>query len=454
MEMSRDLPKSKVKKITPIGILFLGFLTLILIGSGLLVLPFASKSGESIKYIDALFVSTSATCVTGLTPFNTFETFTVFGQIVILLLIQIGGLGFMTLISLLLLWIKKELGVYSKTILVQSAGSFSFGSVKHLLRKIVIFTVIFEFFGWLILSLLFLEDYGGAAFYYGLFTSISAFCNAGFDLFSDSLVAYNSSPGIILAIVVLINVGGLGFIVLSDLFDCKFEFSKLQVHSKIVLVANLFLIVIPFVLFFLFEFIDFGQNGYYIDKTIGEKVLNSLFLTITPRTAGFYTVDYAKLTPASKELTSILMFIGGNSGSTAGGIKVTTIVVVIIGAISTARRNEDTIIFKRKISNKIIQQSNALFFAYLLLLLISITTISMIEGGAITTEESVFECISALSTVGLSLGITSSLTVFSKIVLIVLMYLGRIGAFGLFYLIFRKNNKHLIAYPEGRILVG
>ena len=453
MEKMEDFKKSNVKRVTPVGILFLGFLALILVGSGLLVLPFASKSGESIKYIDALFVSTSATCVTGLTPFNTFQTFTLFGQIIILLLIQIGGLGFMTLISILLLWIKKELGVYSKTILVQSAGSFSFGSVKHLLRKIVIYTAIFEFVGWITLSLLMLPDFGGEAFYYGLFTAISAFCNAGFDLFSDSLVTYSSNAGIMITIMILINVGGLGFIVLSDLFDCKFRFSKLQVHSKIVLIGDLILILVPSLLFFLFEFVDVGQNGTYMDLSIGEKILNSLFLSITPRTAGFYTLDYSKLTAASKELTSILMFIGGNSGSTAGGLKVTTIVVVIIAVISTARRNEDTIIFKRKISNKVIQQSNALFFAYLLLLLISITAISTAEAG-ITTEESVFECISALSTVGLSLGVTSSLSIFSKIVLIVLMYLGRVGAFGLFYLIFRKSNKHLIAYPEGRILVG
>jgi len=441
-----------MRKLSPIAVLFIGFAGLILLGSLLLTLPIAHKEGVNVSYIDALFISTSGTCVTGLTPLNVFKTFNLFGQIVLLVLIQIGGLGFMTFIAVILLIINKQLGIYNQTIIMQSAGTFTLGSVKPLLKRILLVTFIFEGTGWVLLSLFLRADYGNEAWYIGLFTSISAFCNAGFDLFESSLTTYKSNPGIILTICALINLGGIGFVVYSDLIDVKFNFKKLQMHSKLVLLCNAIVIVIPFFLFFLFEFVEAGQMGKFVNLPFGEKVLNSLFLSITPRTAGFYTLPYDQLTAASKGLTMILMFIGGNSGSTAGGVKVTTIAVIILSLVATAKGSEETVAFKQRITKSVIQQSSALFFTYAALVIIAGGLVTSYEE--ISLESGLFECISALATVGLTLGITSVITVPTKIVLIILMYLGRVGAFGLFSLILKKSKSHGITHPEGRIMVG
>ena len=446
---------NKFKRFQPITLLFAGFLVLILVGALLLWLPFSSKTGHT-DFIDALFVSASAACVTGLSPFNTFDHWNLFGQIIILILIQIGGLGFMTFISVVLMIVNKDLGLYEKTVIMQSAGTFSFGSVRPLLRRILIGTFIFEAIGAILLSVFLFPDFGSKAVWIGTFTSISAFCNAGFDIFSgtfsSSLSAFSANPGVIITVASLVLLGGSGFVVWSDIIDSKFRWSRLHMHSKIVLTATLALTVIPMALFFMFDFSNIGRPGAFEDISVGAKFLNAFFLSVTPRTAGFASIDYASLSPASKTLTVLLMFIGGNSGSTAGGIKVTTIVVIIFNLVANARGKDEVAIFKQSINGSIIRQSSALLISYLTILFIAVMIVTSVDD--IGTEAAIFECVSGIATVGLSLGVTGSLSITSKIVLILLMYIGRLGAFGLFNLIMGKSNEHALLHPEGRIMVG
>lgn len=441
-----------MKKVRPITILFLGFFITVLLGSFLLCLPIASQDNTWTNYVDSLFVAISAGCVTGLTPFVTATHWSLFGQIVILLLIQIGGLGFMTFISMVMLLFRKDFGLYNKTILMQSAGTFYFGSIKRLMKRIILGTLIFEALGAIILSLVFTKDYGPIGIYYGVFHSISAFCNAGFDILGDSLVSYQSNYTVLITISALIIIGGLGFFVWGDLWENKHHFTKYQLHTKIVLVCNAVIILGSAILFYIFDFTKLGNPGLYVDMNVGEKILNSFFLAVAPRTAGFNAIDLANLTPAGKSLTIVLMFIGGNSGSTAGGLKVTTFVVILVNLFSRAREKKELSIFKQSIPNNIVRQASALMNSYLILVVIGTIILTSIEPHSF--EECIFEVVSALGTVGLTLGITASLTIASKIVLLLLMFIGRLGAFALFDFILGESSKNSIQHPEGRIMVG
>lgn len=446
----------KKRKITPVRLISLGYLITILIGTLLLFLPIASKSGKFTNIIDALFTSTSATCVTGLVPFDTFSHWNIFGQIVILILIQIGGIGFMTIITLFFMMFKKNIGIFNRTVLMQSAGSYNISEVGVLIKRIIKCTILCEGVGALILTFCFMKNMSfGKALYYGVFHSISAFCNAGFDIFGaagGSLTDYYSSPIVLLTLMILIVIGGLGFIVWSDIVDSKFKVSKLQLHTKIVLLFNSLLIIFPALLFFIFEFTGIGQNGSFQEYSIVDKIFNSLFLSISPRTAGFNSVNLNELTSSGKLLTIILMFIGGNSGSTAGGVKVTTFIVVMANLFSSAKGKKDVVMFKRKISTQIIKQSSSLIISYLVLILASTLLISAIESCSL--EEVLFETVSALGTVGLSLGLSATGGVFTKIVLIFLMYSGRLGALTLFSLFIADRNDNIIDEPKGKLLVG
>ncbi|MCR5741635.1 MAG: Trk family potassium uptake protein [Gammaproteobacteria bacterium] len=442
-------------KLAPVRLLFLGYFITILLGTILLVLPFASKTGST-SFIDALFTATSATCVTGLIPFDTFTHWTMFGQIVILVLIQIGGLGFMTIITLLFMMFGKSIGLYNRTILMQSAGSYNISEINKLLKRILIGTLIFELGGAIILTLSFSKDMSlGMAIYRGVFHSVSAFCNAGFDTLGatgGSLTDYYSNPLVLGTLSLLIVVGGSGFIFWSDLIDKKFKFKKLELHSKIVLVYNIALILIGQILFIIFEFTNFGQHSNFSDLSVVDKMFNSLFLSVSPRTAGFNALDLNLLTSSGKLLTIILMFIGGNSGSTAGGLKVTTLVIIVATLFTSAKGHNNVIIFKRKIPDKVVKQSSSLFVAYMFLVLLSTLLISMVED--FTFEQVLFEVVSALGTVGLSLGVSAGASIFTKIVLILLMYAGRLGALALFSVFFNAKNEYLLNEPEGRVLVG
>lgn len=445
--------KTKKKTELPTAqLLGLGYLVTILIGTILLYLPISSQSGH-ISFIDALFTATSATCVTGLVPFST-TNYTIFGQIVILCLIQIGGLGFMTIITLLFMLVKKQISLYNRTVLLQSAGGYTISGIPKFLKRIIVLTAISELFGTLVLTLCFLKEYSfGKALYFGLFHAISAFCNAGFDLFGTSLVGFNNNIIVMSTIMLLIQVGGIGFIVWSDIIDHKFNFKNYELHSKIVLVFNLILVFVPTILFLVIECTNIGNNLELSQMSFGGKLINSFFMAITPRTAGFNSIDLTGLSPFSKLLTMILMFIGGASGSTAGGLKITTFVIVIINMISLAKKRKEVTIFKRSIPISLIKMASALFIAYITLILFASMIITTIEPN-MPLESVLFECISAIATVGLSLGLSSTALVGTKIVLIALMFSGRIGAFALFDLILTKDFKEHIKKPEGKVLVG
>lgn len=435
--------------------LSLGYIIVILIGTILLMMPISSKEENITDFIDALFTSTSATCVTGLIPFSTFEHWSICGQIIIIVLIQIGGLGFMTVITLLFMMFKKNIGLYNRTILMQSAGSYNISGTTILMKRIIIGTFIFEGIGAIILTACFWKDMGPSAIYYGIFHSISAFCNAGFDIFNSSngsLTGYFDNPIVLITIMSLIVIGGLGFIVWSDLIDSKFKFSRLQLHTKLVIVGNILLILIPALLFFIFEFTNLGQDGHFLNFSTGEKILNSFFLSISPRTAGFNTIDLNELTSSGFLLTIVLMFIGGNSGSTAGGLKVTTFIVVLLNLITSVQGKEDCVIFKRKISNTIIKQASSLFLAYLSLAVVATLVISSFEN--FTIQDIFFEVISAVGTVGLTIGVSANACTMTKFVLIILMFAGRIGALTLFDVLIKNHKDLVLKKPEGKLLVG
>lgn len=445
-----------MKKMRPIRFLSLGYLTTIIVGTILLILPFSSKEGGT-SFIDALFTATSATCVTGLIPFDTFTHWTMFGQIVILILIQIGGLGFMTIITLLFMLFGRQIGLYNRTMMMQSAGAYNISNIGKLIKRIVIGTAIFETLGAVILSLEFSKTMPvGDAIYKGIFHSISAFCNAGFDCMGaagGSLTGLSTNKLALITIMALIVIGGSGFILWSDLIDSKFNFRKLQTHSKIVIVYNSILIVSAALLFFIFEFTKLGVRGNFIEMSVADKIVNAFFFSISPRTAGFNALNLTELTPSGKILTIILMFIGGNSGSTAGGLKVTTFVIIAASLFTQARGHEFVVLFKRRISDKIVKQSGALFTAYVTMILISTIMISMVES--FTLEQTLFEVVSAVGTVGLSLGVTAVAGIFTKIILILLMFAGRIGALALFGLFLKaERTENILEEPQGRVIVG
>ncbi|MBO7079658.1 MAG: Trk family potassium uptake protein [Bacilli bacterium] len=442
----------KIKKnMSPVKVLSLGYLITIAIGTILLLMPFASNTGKT-TFIEAIFTATSAVCVTGLTVVNTLEHFTLFGKIVIISLIQIGGLGFMTIVTLLFMMIGKKISIYNQTIMIQSSGSYTISEVKKLIIIIVVGTVLFEGIGAYLIYLIISPTYGDKAIFYGIFHSISAFCNAGFDVFGDSLAPMNTNHWLLIVIMALIVIGGSGFILWNDLIDSKFKFKRLKLHSKIVLVFNLIIIVVPALLFLLFEFTKIGTSGHFIDMNIKDKIVNAFFLSVTPRTAGFYSLDVNELTSSGKILTVILMAIGGNSGSTAGGLKVTTFVVVIANLVSQMRGQKDVVLFKKQISNSVIRQSSALLISFIILILFASLLITTFDNFSF--EQIIFEVVSAVCTVGLTSGVSAAGNLFTKIILILLMYAGRLGTLTLLSVFVKEKKATALQEPIGKIIVG
>lgn len=430
--------------------LTLGYLIIILLGSVLLVLPFAAREGHT-SYIDALFTATSAACVTGLVPFDTFTHWTLFGQIVILLLIQLGGLGFTIFVSILFIMLKRGFGLYERSAVVRSLGSNNLKGVKTLVQQIVIGTLIFELLGAGLLSIRFIRDFGvGQGIYFSVFHAVSAFCNAGFDLMGEagSLSAYASDPLVVLTVCALIFIGGLGFCVWGDIFNCRANPKKFQFYTKFILLVSGILLTVSTGLFLAFDW-----NIGYADKGWGGKILCALFDATTARTAGFYTVDYTKMSESGYLLTVILMFIGGCSGSTAGGIKVGTFAVMIMGMVAALAGKKDIEIGKRRVDMSQLHQALAVFTAYLTIILVGVMTICAIEPFSF--KEVLFETVSALGTVGLSLSLTSKLTVASKIILTLLMFAGRAGVLTIAMALGRKNKSEAkIKRPVETIFIG
>ncbi len=430
-----------------------GFATLVLLGAILLSLPVASRSGESMPFIDALFTATSATCVTGLVIADTFTNWTLFGQLVIISLIQIGGLGFITIGVYVAVVFKRRIGLKSREAIHESVSTIETAGTVRLTKKIIEGTFIMELVGGLLLSIRFIPRVGLVkGLYFGIFHSISAFCNAGFDLMGNweeysSLTAYEGDILVNLVVMVLIVVGGIGFIVWDDIVRNKWHFRKYLLHTKLVLLVTGILIFGGTVLFLIFE-----RNNLFAGMNAREQILGALFSSVTARTAGFNTVDTASLTDASKVLTIVLMFIGGSPGSTAGGIKTTTLLVMIIVASSMIHQSYGANIFGRKLHEDAIRRASTVFMINLVLAITAIIIIVAVQP--LPFLDVMFEVFSAIGTVGMTTGITRSLTFIPKLVIILLMFTGRLGSLSFALVFAQRKIQAPVQYPHEKIIVG
>ncbi len=449
-----NLLNNRNRGLAPANVIIIGFLSAILIGTILLLLPFASKSGQSAGFINAFFTSTSAVCVTGLVVVDTATSWTVFGQTVIIILIQMGGLGIMTAFASVALVLGKKMGLKERLTLQESFNDFGLQGIVKLFKNILIATFSIELVGAIILSFRFIPLFGwvnGSA--KSIFHSISAFCNAGFDILGttsqpyQSLTNYNNDPLIILVIAILFVIGGLGFVVWRDIVKVR-KFKEFMLHTKIVLIFSGVLILFGTIMFLLFEYTNTMEGMPFM-----QKVLNAFFHSVTPRTAGFNTLPLNEMTSQSQLLTIILMFIGAAPGSTGGGIKITTFAILLFTVITYIRGINDVNIMKRKVNETIVKKAlSIVFMAFSLILL---TTFVLLFVNAGTFSECLFEATSAFGTVGLSTGITTSLPFIGKLMIIITMFFGRVGPLAIALTLTQtRSNKQLYTYPEGKISVG
>ncbi len=440
-------------KLSYTHIIALSFLGIIAFGTFLLCLPISSREGQWTPIIDSAFTAVSATCVTGLITVNTYTHWSLFGQIVVLSMIQLGGLSLMTVMTLIAIALKKRISLHERRLLMQAAGNTHLSGTVKLLKKVALCTFAFEGAGTVILSLWFCLKYGmgGEGIYLALFHSVSAFCNAGFDLMGkfgqSSLTAYVDDPVVNLTIMTLIVAGGIGFLVWSDIFRHKHHFKKYELHTKIVLVTTAVLIFVPAIIFCFVE-----ADHAFVGLNTGERILASLFQSVTLRTAGFNSVDQTALSETGSILSIILMIIGGSPGSCAGGMKTTTFAVVVIGAVCAARNESGVVMFKKKLPQDVVRTASAIACIYVLAVAMSSMIICAIEPY--TMREILFETSSAIGTVGISMGVTGSLGIIAKIILMLLMYSGRIGGLSLVVILAQKRNSAPIERPTENILIG
>ncbi|HEY4429687.1 MAG TPA: TrkH family potassium uptake protein, partial [Paenibacillus sp.] len=427
------------------------FASIILIGALLLMLPISSTTGNAVSFIDALFTATSATCVTGLVVLDTGTTFTIFGKTVIMLLIQVGGLGFMTMATLFAMMMKRKISLRDRLILQEAMNQGSMEGIVRLIRRVLIYSLVIEGCAAVLLSIRWAFDMPLAkAIYFGIFHAVSMFNNAGFDIFGDfrSLTDYVYDPLVNIVVMFLIVSGGIGFIVMSDLVEFRVK-RKLSLHSKVVLSATAGLILIGALVIFIFEFTNQRTLG---NLNFGGKILSAFFQSVSPRTAGANTVDIAGLRQASQFFMVILMFIGASPGSTGGGIKTTTFTIMIGAVIAMLRGREDVVLFRYRLAQERIYKALTLTLLALLLVL----SVSMLLS---TTEDSnflaiLFETTSAFATVGLSMGLTPELSTIGKILICLTMFAGRLGPLTLVYALGPKQGKPLYKHPEGKIIIG
>ena len=430
-----------------------GFLALILCGTFLLMLPVSSRSGEMTGLIECLFTATSASCVTGLIVYDTWSHWSLFGQVVILGLIQIGGLGFITIGVFLSIILRRKIGLKARGLLQESVNTMQIGGVVRLAKKIVVITLLVEGIGALLLSLRFVRDFGLAkGLYFGIFHSISAFCNAGFDLMGTrepygSLVSYSGDWLVNLVIMSLITFGGIGFIVWDDLGKNKLHVRQYMLHTKMVLVMSVILTFGGAFLWWLFE-----RQNLLAGMAGGGQLLASLFSSVTARTAGFNTTDVAAMAPGSKLVMIMLMFIGGSPGSTAGGVKTTTVAVMILYLIANIRRSYSVNVFGRRLEDDVIGRASSIFILNLLLTLAA--SLYLLARQPFQIPDVLFETFSAMATVGISTGITRDLVPDSRLVVAFLMYCGRVGS--LSFALSLSQNKQIahVKLPAGKISIG
>lgn len=410
------------RHITSFQIIILGFLSVILLGSFFLMLPQATQDGAGASFSDALFTATSAVCVTGLVVHDTATYWSLFGQVIIISLIQIGGMGVVTVAVAIATVSGRKIGLMQRSVMQEAISAHQVGGIVRMTKFILKTSILIELFGAILLSSVFVREFGTAkGIWYGVFHSISAFCNAGFDLMGgreqfSSLTFYVHNPVINLTIMGLIITGGIGFLTWADIHKNKWRWKKYRMQSKVILTVTAFLIVVPTVCFYFFEFSSLPE---------GERMWSSLFQAVTPRTAGFNTVDLTLLSEAGQMLMIVLMLIGGSPGSTAGGMKTTTIGVLFSSAISVFQKNESAQLCGRRISDDAVKNAATILMMYVVLFLGGGMLISAIEGLPLVSA--LFETSSAIGTVGLTLGITPSLGYISRGILIGLMFFWKSG---------------------------
>jgi trk system potassium uptake protein TrkH len=442
------------RKITasPPRILVLGFALIILLGTGLLMLPFSHASGDAPRFIDALFTATSATCVTGLVVVDTGTYWSTAGQIIILSMIQIGGLGFMTMSTLFAIFLKRRISLKERLVLQEAFNQTSIEGIIRLVRKVVLYALTIELAGAVLFSIRFMFDMPvGEAIYKGIFHAVSFFNNAGFDIMGDyrSLVDYVGDPLVNIVTMLLIILGGLGFVVLADLVEIRNPKRKLSLHSKVVLSMTGFLIVFGALVILVFEYSN-GSTMAHLG--FGEKLLAAFTQSVSPRTAGVNTLDLAGLRQATQFFIVILMFIGASPGSTGGGIKTTTFTALVGAVIAMVRGKEDVVLFQYRLAQERVYKAlTVTLFAFGLVMLAT-----MILS---TTEDHrflviLFEVTSAFGTVGLTLGLTTQLTLAGKIIIILMMFIGRLGPLTLTYALGPRQGRALYRNAEGKIIIG
>jgi len=444
------------------------FFLVIMTGALLLMLPFASQDGQSVGFLRALFTATSATCVTGLVVVDTATHWTLFGKLVIIALIQIGGLGLVTITSIFYSFMRRKTSLRTMVVTQESTASFTFVDVFKLVRKIAIITFSSELIGGILISLRYIPHYGWVkGIGKGFFQSVSAFCNAGFDLLGDtetgqysSLVGWNNDPAVILTTGLLIITGGLGFVVWSDIIGLRLKNAKLHFHSKVVLMMTGILLIFGTLFFLVVEYNNTRSVWSLGSLPEWQRPLAALFQSITPRTAGFNSIDQVTLTDSSKFMTTILMFIGAAPGSTGGGIKVSTFAVILATIVSDARGYDDIVLIRHRLPRETFTRAFAIFGLALSLVIITSMLLTFIENEALVAGrfrfiDLVFEATSAFGTVGLTSAGTPGLQPASWAILAPVMFLGRVGpaSFALSLAMAKMQHRDLV-HPEGKTLVG
>ena len=442
------VPLQKKHKLTSFQIIILGFSGVILLGALLLVLPVSSREGDMTTFADALFTATSAVCVTGLVVQDTATYWSDFGQFVILLLIQIGGMGVITVAASIAMISGRKISLMQRSTMQEAISAPHVGGIVRLTGFIIQVTLIIELLGAAVMAPVFCRDFGIRGLWMSLFHSVSAFCNAGFDLMGvrtpySSLTSYAAEPVVNLTVMLLILVGGIGFLTWDDIRANRLHLHKYRMQSKVILSTTAFLLAIPATYFFCFEFSSLSA---------GERILASLFQAVTPRTAGFNTMELTELSEAGQFITIVLMLIGGSPGSTAGGMKTTTVAVLFATAVSTFCRKEYTHFFGRRIDDDVVKNAATVLLMYLVLFFLGGLTISILEGLPMLT--CLFEAASAVGTVGLTLGITPGLGGISRGILILLMFFGRVGGLTLIFAALSGVKKNVSKLPREKITVG
>lgn len=442
-------PRRRIRYLTSAQIIILGFFSIILLGALLLMLPLSAKCGRITPFSKTLFTATSAVCVTGLVVVDTGSYWSAFGQTVILLLIQIGGLGVITVASLFTMLSHQKISLMQRSIMQDAISAPQVGGVVRLTRFILRGTILIELLGAFFLLPVFLRDYGIRGVWMALFHSVSAFCNAGFDLLGTSaapfvsISSYVGNPVVNLTIMLLIILGGLGFLTWNDIYTWRFRLRRYRLQSKIILTATAFLILLPAVFFF---FEDLSS------LPLQSRILASLLQSVTMRTAGFNTVELSKMSGPSQAIQIVLMLIGGSPGSTAGGMKTTTFVVLLANFVATIFQKEDAQMFGRRMEESAVKTAATIFFMYAALFFTGAVILSVYER--LPLSACLYETASAVGTVGVTLGITPKLHLLSQLVLIALMFLGRVGALTLIFAAISTRTHSFAKLPQEKIAVG